>query len=145
MDQLAATKTRLLVNAAVVAIVGPTLLPTFPDGSANPVVYAGDMMGARVVGARWTLSGLSGFTAADIAVQTSNDGVTWRPLKAFTQLTANGTGEISFLDTDPKMLRFFRVSIAMTGAGTSTHSVWLFFDQLGPRGEYAPPGITDRN
>lgn len=146
MDQLASSKTRRLVDDQVVATATATGYPTFPTGpDANGVVkFAGDFLGARIVGARWTLTNLTTFTAADCTLETSEDGETWRTLKAFAQLTANGTLYLDLLDTDPHPQRFIRALIDMTGTpGTSTHRVDVFYDQVGPRGAYAPPGTPD--
>lgn len=149
MDHVGTRKTRTLVDAQVVATATATGYPTFPTGpdSNNRVVFAGDFQGCRVGTARWTGS-MSGFTAADLTLQHSDDGENWTTLKAFTQQTgASWTDvEIALLDTDPVPKAFLRALVDMTGTpGTSTHTVKVSYEQVGPRGHLAPPGYVDVN
>lgn len=147
MDQHVASKRRTLVNAQVKATAAAEAFPTFPTGPTNErVVFAGDFLGARIVAFEWSGT-FSGFTAADLTLQHSHDGETWHTLKAATQDTSSPVGPqmVYLLDTDPHPLRFVRALITMTGTpGTSTHTVYVHFDQIGPRGAYAPPGMIDR-
>lgn len=145
MDQHTLLKTRTLVNAQTVTTATATPYPTFPTGPTNGVVvYAGDFQGCRVGAARLTLSGLTTFTALDVTLESSEDGAAWRPLKAFAQLTGDGVAEISILDTDPKCLRFIRALVDFTGTpGSGVVTVLIHYDQVGPRGAYAPPGEPD--
>ena len=152
MDQHAASKRRVLLDEEVVATAAATGYPSMPTGpdADGRVLFAGDFRGARIVSFEWLLSVLDTFTAADLTIQHSSDGINWFTLKAFTQKTAIDTGTlptiIYLLDSDPKPLPFIRALVDMTGApGTSTHSVWVNYDQLGPRGPYAPPGMIDRS
>jgi hypothetical protein len=132
----------------VLASATATAYPTFPTGPTDGVVlFAGDMKGADVVGAIWNMTVLTTFTAADATLQVSEDGTTWETYKAFTQKSAIGSELIEFdQETDGNAPRYWRVLLDMTGTpGTSTHIVKLLFRQVGPRGEYAPPGKLDRN
>ena len=141
-------KTRALATDEVLESADPAAYPTFPTGpDANGrVVFAGDLMGARIGSIRWKGS-MSGFTAADLTIQHSDDGTAWHTLKAFTQVTSSPWDvEVTPLEgTDPQAKRFLRALLDMTGTpGTSTHTVEVHFSQDGPRGALAPPGFVDR-
>lgn len=146
MDRYVAPKTRTIVDEEVVATATATAYPAFPTGpDANgKVVFLGDMLGTFIAGFRW-FGTFSGFTDADCTIQTSNDGENWTTLKAFTQQsTSPFDTTIWLLDTDPRPLRFVRALIDMTGTpGTSTHSIEVHYQQVGPRGPMAD-GIPDR-
>ena len=146
MDQLVANKTRVLLDAVVLASATASRLPTFPTGPTDgKVTYKGDMLGARIAGFTWAMTNLTTFTNADATIETSDDGEVWRTVKAFTQKSADGSETIWLLDTDPKVLRFIAVTLDMTGSpGTSTHTVKIHYNQIGPRGGYAD-GVRDRN
>jgi len=146
MDQLTASKNRLLLDAEVVIVATPEGLPVFPTGpDANNVVqFKGDFRGAHIVGFRWDLSVLTTFTAADLTIETSQDGVNWSTLLAFIQKTGVGDESISLLDTDPRPRRFLRGLVDMTGTpGTSTHTLEVLYNQFGPRGDLAD-GVKGR-
>lgn len=146
MDQHTAGKTRVVFEGQTVATATATKYPTFPTGpTSGKVTFKGDMLNARVVGFTWAMSDLAGFTDADATVYTSDDGDTWRLVKAFTQKSVDGSETIWLLDTDPKLMRFVCLEVDMTGTpGTSTHKFEVHYDQRGPRGGYAD-GIRDRN
>lgn len=140
-------KVRKLLDAQVVATATATGYPTFPAGpTAGKMLFAGDFMGADITGFEWELANLTTFTLADLTIEHSDDGSDWTTLAVFPQLGANGVKRVTLYETDPKPLRFLRALVDMTGTpGTSTHTVKVFFDQVGPRGAYAPPGMTDRH
>lgn len=148
MDHVAVRKTRTIIDAQVKATAAAEGFPTFPTGpnASGYVVFAGDLGGARISGFRWTGS-FTGFTAADLTVQHSDDGENWYTLKAFTQ-DAAGPGIDAFLpllDTDPVPMTYIRGLVTMTGTpGTSTHTLKAEYEQIGPRGHLAPPGYVDR-
>jgi hypothetical protein len=128
-----------------------TQYPSFPTGpnSDGVVVFAGDMKGAEVIGARWDMSTLTTFTAADAKLQISPNGSDWTDVDGgvFTQKSAIGSETIIFDDADePGASRFWRVELDMTGTpGTSEHFVELLYKQVGCKGKMAPPGYVDKN
>ena len=148
MDHVATRKTRTIIDAAVKATAAAEGLPAFPTGpnSSGRVVFAGDLQGARIGTLRWTGT-FSGFTAADLTVQHSDDGENWTTLKAFTQAVASPVAaEIALLDTDPVPKAYVRGLVTMTGTpGTSTHTLKASYEQIEPRGNLAPPGWVDRS
>ncbi len=147
MDHVATRKTRTLLDAVVKATAAAEGLPAFPTGpnSSGRVVFAGDLGGARIGTIIWTGT-FSGFTAADLTIQHSDDGATWTTLKAFTQAVASPVAaEIALLDTDPVPKPYIRGLLTMTGTpGTSTHTIKVNYEQMEPRGHLAPPGYVDR-
>lgn len=150
MDVAGTNKTRILVDALVLATADATASPGFPTGpDANRrVVFRGDMMGARIGSIRWHGT-FSGFTAADLTIQHSDTGEdgSWTTLKAATQVTSSPfDATLNLADTDPVPKRFLRALLDMTGTpGTSTHTVEINYAQDGPRGALAPPGFIDRD
>lgn len=148
MEHIGARKTRTIIDAAVKATAAAEGLPAFPTGpDANGrVVFAGDLSGARISGFRWTGT-FTGFTAADLTVQHSDDGENWYDLKAFTQDSSGPAIDqyLPLLDTDPAPMAYIRGKVTMTGTpGTSTHTLKAEYEQVGPRGHLAPPGYVDR-
>ena len=147
MDHVATNKTRTLVDEEVVETATATGYPTFPTGpdSSGRVVFAGDFTGCRIGTIRWAAT-FSGFTAADLTIQHSDDGENWTTLKAFTQAASSPVAaEIALLDTDPVPKNYVRGLIDMTGTpGTSTHTITVSYAQIGARGHLAPPGYVDR-
>lgn len=148
MDHVATNRKRTLVDAQVVTTATATGYPEFPTGpnTAGRVVFAGDLQGARIGTIRWSGS-MSGFTAADLTIQHSDDGVGWTTLKAMAQQTGATWSdvEVALLDTDPVPKAYLRALVDMTGSpGTSTHTVEVDYAQIGPRGNLAPPGYVDR-
>lgn len=147
MERYAAQKTRPIVIAQVLASATATPYPAFPSGPTNGIVqFLGDFRGALIVSAVWKMANLTTFTAADCKVQTSEDGVVWHDIKAFTQKAADGTEKIDFEDTDPNFMRLVRVLIDMTGSpGTSTHDVEIQYVQLAQARGGLADGIPDRS
>ena len=147
MAYLTTNKSRLLLDAFELETATATPAPAFPTGpDANGrVVFAGDFMGCRIGSIRW-FGTFSGFTAADLTVQHSDDGENWTTLKAFTQVTSSPfNASISLLVSDPVPKRFLRALLDMTGTpGSSVHSIEVSFAQEGARGSLAPPGYIDR-
>lgn len=148
MDHVAVRKTRTLFSGQVKTTAAAEAFPAFPTGpdSTGHVVFAGDLGGARIAGFLWSGT-FSGFTAADLTIEHSNDGVTWVTLKAFTQDVASPIGPafLPLLDTDPVPMPYIRGLVTMTGTpGTSTHTLTAEYEQIGPRGHLAPPGYVDR-
>lgn len=146
MEHIGARKARTLIDAQVVTTATATPYPAFPTGPTSGVVaFAGDFQNARIYGFKWDGT-FSNFTAADLTLQHSDDGVTWYTLKAATQVVSSPFSQyVPLLDTDPAPMRFIRGLVDMTGTpGTSTHTVVVEYEQVGSRGCYAPPGVADR-
>jgi len=137
---------------AVLASATPTNYPgTFPPApnASGRAVFEGDMQGAKIVGARWDMSVMTTFTAADCKLQTSPNGVDWADVDGggFTQKAGVGSEEIYFdiAADDVGSGRFWRAEIDMTGTpGTSSHLVELLYVQKAGRGNLAPPGRPAR-
>lgn len=147
-DQFVADKTRIVVpTQAGPTDDTPTKYPTFPTGpdATGKVRFLGAFRGARIKGFTWVMSGLTDFTAANATVFTSDDGVVWRTVKAFTEKDADGSETIWLLDTDPGVLRFVCIEITMTGqSGSASHAFHVHYTQHGPRDPLAS-GVPDRN
>lgn len=147
MDQYAAQKARPMVPVTVIATATATPLPVFPLGpTAGVMAFKGDFRGASIAGFSWDMSILTTFTAGDLTIQTSEDGATWRTLKAFSQKTGIGATYLPLLDTDPKPLRYIRGLFDMTGTpGTSSHALVVHYSQVSAPGSLAYAGTADGN
>jgi hypothetical protein len=135
-------KRRLLMNATT---VGDGALGPFPAdfGSGARRVHAGDMQGCFIGRIEVVVGTFSG-TSITATFETSHDGITWTPWFSTAALTAAGTTVKLAEDDFESPARFVRVSWANAGSGTAPVTVRLFYAQVGPRGSYAPPGMTDR-
>ena len=134
--------------ASVTLLEADANYPTFPVLSDNPQVFAGDMRGARIGGFTFSAGTMSTITAMDATIQHSMDGVVWSTLKALTQITGSDQDKYDELDdTDPNPMPYLRVALTKTGTYGSLADVVVkvHFNQVGPKGAYAPPGFTHRD
>jgi hypothetical protein len=139
-----ANKSRSLIDTA--SLVADGGYPTFPDGSASPVVFAGDLTGAKIAGFEFENGALTTVTALDATIQHSDDGSNWYTLKALTQATGAGSTYTELDDTDPKPMKYLRVNLVATGAYGSVADVKVSvkYLQCAAKGPLAPPGFTDK-
>lgn len=139
-------KIRKLADALAVAAAS-TGYPAFSGGgiAGSPVVFAGDMAGCHIHSVEVTVASLTGITGITPTFETSHDGITWVDwFAALTEITANGTVIKKAEDDFEAPRRFIRVKWSIAGAGTLTLTINVSYDQVGPRGAYAPPGTRDR-
>ena len=138
-------KQRVLVNA--VSVTATINLPAFPDGSADPLVFAGALGGAKVGGYSIEVASWSGLTSIDAKIQHSDNGSDWEDVDAtnlaFTQATGNTTEDLDVPD-DTFMQRFQRVAFTVVGTGSAAVTVKAAYLQCGPRDQLAPPGLTNK-
>lgn len=133
-------KVRVLVNGETIDTT-----ETFPSGfSASPVMHRGDMRGTFIGRITITTAFTSG-TSITPVFETSQDGVTWREWFAGAAITGSGTVVYEAEDDYGSPERFVRTSWTVAGSGIGVVTVRLHYAQIGPRGEFAPPGMPDRN
>ena len=140
---LVANKIRVLHSDSLLEADGN--FPAFPDGSSTPVLFAGDMKGAEILGFEFDCGALTTITALDATIQHSMDGTVWHTLKALTQATGAAKTAADLDDGDPEPMRFLRVALAKTGTYGSAAdvAVRVLFRQPGARGPWSPPGMPD--
>jgi len=139
-----ANKSRDLANVA--SLAADAAYPTFPDGSANPLVFAGDFTGADIHGFEFETGALTTVTALDANIEHSDDGTNWYVLKALTQATGAAKTYVELDDTDPKPMKYLRVDLTATGSYGSVADVRVSVKFCQPRakGKLAPPGTLFR-
>jgi len=158
MQPLTASKSRMLVGTKdeYGVVTGQSLsadgkLPAFPSTpTAGIVVFEGDFGGAQIIGFEWYGGTFATVSALDCTIQHSQDGVNWFTLKALTQ-AASSEADPSAMDLDdgdPQPFRFLRAFFEVGGGSWGTVAgawVKVNFNQIGPRGRLAPPGVTDKH
>ena len=119
--------------------------PAFPTGG-NPLVFAGDLTGAKIAGFEFEVGALTTITALDANIEHSDDGTNWYVLKALTQSSGSDKTYTELDDTDPKPMKYLRVDFTATGTYGSAAGVKVSvkFNQCGAKGPLAPPGMTEQ-
>lgn len=144
-------KRRKLLNA--VTVNSSTNLPAFPSTGAavEPQVFAGDFHGAEIIGMEWrAVNGAGTAPTLDGKLQHSRDGITWFDVDAtnakFTQATGAGATATQFVQipANLQLLPYLRIAFTIGGTNSPSYTVtvWIHFNQWGPKGRLAPPGFA---
>lgn len=133
------SKRRILVSASIAATVN---LPAW-DPDSEPLVYLGDMKGAKIGGFDWVLTDKAGTGTLDGVWQHSDDLAIWTDIDAtnlaFTQATGD-TSETLDVPDDTFIKRFVRLKLTKGSTLVETCVARVFFKQCGPRGTLSGMG-----
>lgn len=142
-------KRRKVLNGVTVAATSN--LPAFPSAgaAASPQVFAGDLSGAEVIGIEWKAVNTAGTNPTlDAKLQHSRDGIKWHDVDAtnakFTQaaLALATTEQFVQIPANLELMKYLRLAFTIGGTAGPSYTVtwWVLFNQLGPKGNLAPPG-----
>lgn len=142
---LVPNKRRRLVDQTVTAA---TSIPTFPAAGSvtSPVVFKGDMTGARIAGVEVRVGAFTTLTSLGCKIEQSNDGSVWHDWLTLSAMSQN-TNQIKMLDSaDDQPMKYLRFTPSAAGGSFGSAAgviVDILYNQFGAKGRYAPPGKPD--
>lgn len=141
---LVPNKRRRLVNQTV---TGVDPIPTFPVAGAktDPLLFLGDMTGARICGIDVRVGAFDTLTSLGIIIQQSMDGTVWHTWLTLSAMAQN-TNQVKMLDSaDDQPMKYLRFLPSAAGGsfGSAAGVVCdILYNQFGAKGKLAPPGYA---